>query len=348
MERYKRQIKLKEVGENGQKLINDSKVLVVGVGGLGCAILPYLISAGIGKIGIADGDLVEITNLSRQVIFNESSVGLHKVDEALNSLKNLNSECEIVKYQNYITNKNILKIFNLYDIIIDATDSLELRYLINDACVVLGKPFIYGSVHKYQGQVSTFNYKNGPTYRCLYPNQNAVIENCDEAGVMGTTVGLIGMIQANELMKLILKKGDNLSGKLLLYDSLNYKQEIYNFSKNKNILVNKSQFSIHLNNKINNINFKEALNYRNSIFLDVRESNEIPKIVKNDFVNIPLSELKEKINLLNSKTWIMIFCQTGKRSILAKRILDDNDFLKLKLINEGAKEISQLIEKNKK
>ena len=130
MERYKRQIKLKEVGENGQKLINDSKVLVVGVGGLGCAILPYLISAGIGKIGIADGDLVEITNLSRQVIFNESSVGLHKVDEALNSLKNLNSECEIVKYQNYITNKNILKIFNLYDIIIDATDSLELRYLI--------------------------------------------------------------------------------------------------------------------------------------------------------------------------------------------------------------------------
>ena len=165
---------------------------------------------------------------------------------------------------------------------------------------------------------------------------------------MGTTVCLIGMIQANELMKLILKKGDNLSGKLLLYDSLNYKQEIYNFSKNKNILVNKSQFSIHLNNEINNINFKEALNYRNSIFLDVRESNEIPKIVKNDFVNIPLSELKEKINLLNSKTWIMIFCQTGKRSILAKRILDDNDFLKLKLINEGAKEISQLIEKNKK
>ena len=217
MERYKRQINLPQVGINGQQKLRNAKVLLIGAGGLGNAILPYLTAAGIGNIGIIDGDRIEESNLQRQVLFSENAVGELKTVVVASHLRSLNSESDIKIYKKFLNTKNAISIIENYDVVVDATDSVSIRYLINDACVLTNKPFVYGSVYRFEGQVSVFNYKNGPTYRCLFKKKHTNVINCEDAGVLGTTVGLIGMFQANEVMKMILETGDILSGKLLLY-----------------------------------------------------------------------------------------------------------------------------------
>ncbi len=187
MERYKRQINLPQVGIDGQQKLLNAKVLVIGAGGLGNAILPYLTAAGIGHIGIIDGDRVEESNLQRQVLFTENSVGELKTEILASHLGSLNSKSDIKIYKEFLDAKNAVSIIGNYDVVVDATDSVSIRYLINDACILANKPFVYGSVYRFEGQVSVFNYKNGPTYRCLFKKKHTNVTNCEDAGVLGTT-----------------------------------------------------------------------------------------------------------------------------------------------------------------
>ena len=196
------------------------KVLVIGAGGLGAAILPYLASAGVGEIGIIDDDFIEVSNLHRQVIYKNSAVGKSKVEEAKLMISELNPLIKVNAFAEKLSGKNAISLFEKYDSIVDATDNISIKYLINDACVLTNKPMVYGSIFRFQGQVSVFNYQNGPTYRCLYPDENSNVLNCEDAGVIGVSVGIIGMLQANEVIKMILGIGEVLSGKILVYNIL--------------------------------------------------------------------------------------------------------------------------------
>ncbi|MEP7094515.1 MAG: HesA/MoeB/ThiF family protein, partial [Flavobacterium sp.] len=260
--RYNRQIILPEVGETGQSKLLKSSVLIIGAGGLGTAILPYLAAAGVGEIGIVDDDIIELSNLQRQVIYKSSSVGKLKVDEAKAMVAELNPQVKINAIAEKLSGKNAIRLFENYDIIVDATDNISIKYLINDACMVTNKPMVYGSVFRFQGQVSVFNYKNGPTYRCLYPDENTAAANCVDAGVIGISVGIIGMLQANEVIKMILGIGEVLSSKILVYNVLNNEQQKYDFEKNEAVVMNKESFQRKYNgaeNQVEEISAKAVL-----------------------------------------------------------------------------------------
>ena len=225
--RYFRQLTLRGFGVAAQEKLLSSKVLVIGAGGLGCPMLQYLAAAGIGTIGIADFDKVSLTNLHRQILYTANDIGAYKAEKAKNYLLNLNPEINIVSYIEKISSENVNEIISAYDVIIDATDNLEARYIINDACVVLNKPFVLGAIHEYQGQVAILNYSDRETnktvnYRDIFPNLSAGSElpNCEANGVLGVLCGIIGTMQANEAIKLIAGIGTPLINKLLTYDSL--------------------------------------------------------------------------------------------------------------------------------
>ena len=219
MERYNRQIILPEIGEEGQRKIAQASVLVVGVGGLGNLVCSYLIAAGIGKLTMIDADTVSIHNLQRQILYRESQVGKSKALEAKNSLHDLNSHVEIIAYDEYFNEKNAAEIVKDADIVIDATDNFKTRYLINDVCVKLGKPFIYGAIAEYCGQLAVFNYDQGATYRCLYPDEEEMIASQKKVvGVMGILPGTIACLQVNEAFKLITGYGELSNDKLFQID----------------------------------------------------------------------------------------------------------------------------------
>ncbi|MBL4654485.1 MAG: molybdopterin-synthase adenylyltransferase MoeB, partial [Bacteroidia bacterium] len=235
---YQRHIILPEIGKKGQEKLINAKVLVVGAGGLGCPILSYLAAAGIGTIGIIDADVVDATNLHRQVLYGKDDIGKPKVEIAKKKLSQLNPFIQINIYQERLDSSNALKIFQDYDLIADGTDNFPTRYLINDACVISDKPFVFGSIFKFEGQVSVFNFKNksgkkGPTYRCLFPEPPSPgsVPNCAEIGVMGVLPGIIGSMQANEVIKIFIGIGDVLNGKLLVYDSLTAEVNTLNFDR---------------------------------------------------------------------------------------------------------------------
>ncbi len=347
MERYKRQINLPQVGIDGQQKLKNTKVLVIGAGGLGNAILPYLSAAGIGTIGIIDGDRVEKSNLQRQVLFSENSIGKSKVEIAASHLRPLNSEIEINIYNQFLHAKNAVSILENYDVIVDATDTVSIRYLINDACMLAGKPFVYGSVYRFEGQVSVFNYKNGPTYRCLFKKKTTNVINCEEAGVLGTTVGIIGMLQANEVMKIILETGDVLSGKLLLYNTLNNNQDIIKFKKDDSIKIDRDFYeSEYLIDRIVHINAQEAIT-GNSQLIDVREYGELPEIDSEKIIKMPLSKMESDIHLLSKEKLYSVFCQHGIRSLTAINLLKIHGFYKVKNIKDGARVIKNILENEK-
>ena len=204
-ERYTRQTILKGFGPEGQQKLAEAKVLVVGAGGLGVPVLTYLNAMGVGKIGIVDNDVVSITNLHRQVLYAQSDVGQSKVMAALVKLKAQNPATNLVVYNSFLDTKNALEIVAEYDVVVDTSDNFPTRYLVNDACVILKKPFIYGALHGYEGQVSVFNYQGGPTYRCLFPKMpmENEVPNCNEHGVLGIIPGIIGNLQALETVKVI-------------------------------------------------------------------------------------------------------------------------------------------------
>ena len=334
--RYNRQTILPQVGNAGQEKLSAAKVLVVGAGGLGCAVLPYLVSAGVGTIGIIDHDVVEESNLQRQVLYKESSVGKSKVEEAKKYLNGLNSSVNIQTYNTKLDAGNVIELFGNYDIIVDATDTIGLRYLINDASIITGKPFVYGSVFKFEGQVSVFNYKNGPTYRCLYPNKNAIVQSCTEAGVMGIVVGTTGMLQANEVIKMILGIGEVLSGELLIYNNLSNDQHKFKFQKNTGIVVDEHFFkNEHLSQSEIEITAESALE-KKCVLVDVRELHETPKLELENSIQIPISQLKNKLNSLDKGDEIMLYCQSGIRSLQAVHILKEHNFKNVKSVQGGA------------
>lgn len=238
MHRYKRHIMLEEVGETGQQKLLDSKVLIIGAGGIGCPTSLYLAAAGIGTIGIIDNDVIDITNLQRQILYTEMDVGRYKVDIAKRKLLNLDSSINVISYKERLDIYNVEKIFSEYDIILDGTDNFNTRYLINDACVKLGIPNIHGSVFQFDGQVSVFypQYKEGnsPCYRCVFPSPPPVemAPSCAEAGVFGVLPGLIGLFCAKEALKLILDIGQPLIGKLLVLDTLSSSFETFEIDQN--------------------------------------------------------------------------------------------------------------------
>ena len=345
--RYNRQINLPQVGSAGQQKLKQAKVLVIGAGGLGCAVLPYLVSAGIGKIGIIDGDKVDETNLQRQILYSESSIGNSKVNEAKAKLESLNSTIIIESYNEFLNPKNARAVIKNYDIIVDATDTISIRYLINDVCVLENKPFVYGSVYRFEGQISVFNYKNGPTYRCLFKDEKAIVQNCEEVGVLGTTVGFVGMLQANEVVKIILEIGEVLAGKLLIYNALTNDQNIFQFVKDANSYIDEKFYeSEYLNDKIIEIPAQEAI-AADALFLDVREWHETPKLNFDNSIQIPLSVLKNELGKLNKEENILVYCQSGKRSLQALKILNKNQFKNIRSIKGGAIAINEIISNEK-
>ncbi len=223
--RYSRHLILPEVGLEGQKRLKAASVLCVGTGGLGSPLLLYLAAAGVGRIGIVDFDVVDHSNLQRQVIHGTSWVGKPKIESAKNRIHEINPYCQVDLYETALSSANALEIIRPYDIVVDGTDNFPTRYLVNDACVLLDKPNVYGSIFRFEGQATVFNYEGGPNYRDLYPEPPppGMVPSCAEGGVLGILPGIIGVIQATETVKIILKKGNTLSGRLVLYDALNMK-----------------------------------------------------------------------------------------------------------------------------
>lgn len=222
LDRYARHIVLPGVGGAGQTKLKESSVLVVGAGGLGSPILMYLAAAGVGRIGIVEMDAVDLSNLQRQVLYTTAEVGQPKTEAAKGRLEALNPHVSIETFALRLTSENALDILRLYDLVVDASDNFPTRYLVNDACVLLGKPLVYGAIHQFEGQVSVFNRRGGPCYRCLYPDppEPGSVPSCAEAGVFGVLPGVIGSLMATEAVKILLELGESLSGKLLLYDGL--------------------------------------------------------------------------------------------------------------------------------
>lgn len=349
--RYNRQIILPEVGFNGQQKLQQAKVLIIGAGGLGVAVLPYLAAAGIGEIGIIDDDRIEVTNLQRQVIYKSSSVGKSKVLEASAMALELNPSIKINAITEKLDFKNAISLFEQYDIMVDATDNLTTKYLINDACCVTNKPFVYGSIYKFEGQVAVFNYENGPTYRCLFPEENNEVRNCKDAGVMGISVGIIGMFQANEVLKMVLGIGELLSGKLLVYNMLNNEQQKFEFSKISTNTIDRVAFE----NKYSSVETAtieisaalvlEQINNKNVVFLDVRNSEEYPKITIQNGLQIPLDRLESALHQLDRNAELFVFCQSGIRSKKAVEILVKHNFTNSKSISGGAKALDKILHK---
>jgi molybdopterin/thiamine biosynthesis adenylyltransferase/rhodanese-related sulfurtransferase len=351
--RYNRQIILPEMGENGQHKLSKAKVLIIGAGGLGAAVLPYLAAAGVGEIGIVDDDVIEVSNLQRQVIYKTSAVGNYKVEQAKAMVSELNPLVKVNSIAEKLSGKNAISLFEQYDIIVDATDNLSIKYLINDACLVTNKPMVYGSIFRFQGQVSVFNYQDGPTYSCLYPDENSQSLNCEDAGVIGISVGIIGMLQANEVIKIILEIGEVLSGKILVYNILNNEQQKYDFEKNTDTVMTKEAFQKKYNsieNQIEEIAAEAILDEIDNdevLFLDVRNEEELPKLNFKNRIQIPLMKLENQIEKLNPNQTIYIYCQSGIRSKIAAELLQKKNFKNVKSITGGALALSQILKEEK-
>ena len=332
LNRYNRQIILAGFGPQAQTALSNSKVLVVGAGGLGVPVLTYLNAMGVGSIGIIDGDRVSLSNLHRQVLFAEIDVGRHKADAALEKLKAQNSETRLLVHKMFLTKENALQTMNDYDVIVDASDNFPTRYLINDACVILKKPFVYGALHAFEGQVSVFNYQNGPTYRCLYPTlpKPNEVPDCNENGVLGVLPGIIGNLQALETVKLITGLGKTLSGKLLLFDGLaNTFQKIAFSAKSEHLRREtlEPEYGFECGNDVENTNvngttfntvdaatFLSLAEFENTQLIDVRTPREFVRNHLQISINIPLSELELRQDEINFERKIYVVCQSGIRS----------------------------------
>ncbi len=333
--RYSRHISIPTIEEAGQERLKSGRVLVVGAGGLGSPTLLYLAAAGIGKIGIIDPDIVDLSNLQRQVLYTMDDIGKPKVEIAKARILAANPNIQVEIYQDTLTAENAKHIVESYDIVVDGTDNFPTRYLVNDVCVLLDKINVYGSVYRFEGQVSVFNYTSkegvvGPNYRDLYPvppNAGSV-PNCAEGGVLGVLPGIIGSLQANEVIKIVANVGEPLSGKLLLFDALTLESRILTFNKNEDTnitdLINYEQFcgTEILNNmsEVKEITVTELKEWKDSKkdfqLIDCREQYEF------DFCNldgelIPLGNIIEQAEKISKDKDVVIHCRSGQRSATA-------------------------------
>ena len=329
-ERYARHLVLPDVGSEGQEKLLKSSVLVVGAGGLGSPALMYLAAAGVGRIGIVDNDNVSSSNLQRQIIHSTSSIGSAKVKSASYRISELNPDVLIEEIEEKLTSENSIQIISKYDVVIDGTDNFESRYLIGDSCEILGKPWIFGSIHRFEGQVSSFNFKDGPNYRDLFPSPPPpeLAPNCSEAGVLGILPGIVGTIQATEAIKIILGIGNCLSGELLVIDALTMDFRKLEFSLNtereKVTSLPKKQ-----EKGFSEITAKEFAERRNNgwtpFLLDVRRSHEeqISSIGGTDSRIMHL-EIPSRLEELPSQGDIVVYCRSGQRSDAVARFIVDS------------------------
>ncbi len=342
-DRYQRQVVLKEFGEQGQQKLLGAKVLVIGAGGLGCPALLYLAAAGIGFIGIADDDIVQLSNLHRQVLYSVEDIGLAKATRAAEILSRLNPSIEIVAYPERLTVSNAFTIIQNFDIVIDGTDNFASRYMINDACVLLDKPLVYGAVSTYEGQVAVFNIsahgRKSANYRDLFPDppQQHEVPNCEAAGVLGVLPGIVGTMQASETIKLLTGIGEPLINQVLTYSSLT--NEIYKLkispSADTSLLIPKNQAAFENTDyewlcgavtaarfEIGRDLFDQLLSDGNIDVIDVREKGESPVIDVFPCRQIPLSTLDKQLSLLTKDTVVAV-CQSGTRSLLAAKKISE-------------------------
>ncbi|WP_316789033.1 HesA/MoeB/ThiF family protein [Pedobacter frigoris] len=329
MKRYDRQIRLTEVGIEGQLKLQQSSVLVIGAGGLGCPALLYIVGAGIGHIGIIDDDVVDETNLHRQVLYHMADIGKSKAIAAAEKLQLLNPYVNFKAYPHRLTAENATELLRQYDIIVDGSDNFATRYLVNDTCVVLNRVLVFGSIFQFEGQVSVFNYQNGPDYRSLYPEPPASedVPNCAESGVIGPLPGIVGSIMANEVIKIVCGFGEVLSGKLLTFNTLDNETLILNFHKEvkkpgcpstkdpikKIQAINKSELNISDLQKWND----DKTSYQ---LIDVREPYEYDEY-NTGGINIPLYSLNEHIPELLKHPILVFCCSSGIRSKIAVNLL---------------------------
>lgn len=326
-QRYSRHLLMQEFGLQAQIKLKQAKVLVVGAGGLGCPCLLYLAAAGLGTLGIADDDVVDISNLQRQVIFDTGDLGLPKAECAKAHILAKNPLLKIHTYGR-ITVDNVLHIASEYDLIIDGSDNFSTRYLLNDACVILNKPYIYGALFKFEGQVSTFNFQQGPTYRCLYPEAPPAgeVKGCGEAGVLGVLPGIIGTWQATEAIKVITGIGEVLSGSLLIINLLNNQFDTFSFRANprhRNIktLGTDNDACVFDPQSITYQTLNDWLQKDESLqLIDVREEFEFESYNIGG-INIPLDELEDKMDRVCGGNKIVVICQSGARSAKAIQLI---------------------------
>lgn len=371
--RYSRHLILPEVGMAGQKKLRASSVLVIGAGGLGCPISLYLTAAGIGRLGLVDFDVVDRTNLQRQVLYGESVIGVQKVEAAVERLKDLNPDVEIETYSVKLTSENTLQIMSDYDIIVDGTDNFPTRYLTNDAAVILGKPYIYGSIFRFEGQVSVFlsrpfnGFDRGPCYRCLFPAPPppGAVPSCAEGGVLGVLPGIIGTIQAAEAIKLILGIGEPLIGKMMLIDTLRMEFRTVKIRRNPNCpicgdnptireLIDYEEFCGLRRGEVPESDdmviapqkLKEKIDAGEPLLLlDVREPEELEiSEFPHPYKNIPVDDLPERANELDLTTDIVIFCRNDMRSRLAAQMLKRLGFTRVKVLKGGINAWAQEID----
>ncbi len=357
--RYSRHLIMPEVTMEGQKRLKAAKVLCIGTGGLGAPLTMYLAAAGVGTIGLVDFDTVDVTNLQRQIVHRESSVGQPKIDSAERTLKEINPYVNIVKHEVMLTSENALDILKDYDVIADGTDNFQTRYLVNDACVLLGKPNAYGSIFRFEGQASVFFAKDGPCYRCQYPEPPppGMVPSCAEGGVLGVLPGIIGVIQAIEVVKLILSEGQTLIGRLLMFNALKMSFREFKVRKDPNCpicgehptithLIDYDEFcgvgrgdeglTLATGEEISAKELKAKMDSGDKFtLLDVREPYEyaIGHIPGSKLV--PLGTVKERLHEFDTSDEIVLHCKSGKRSSEALQVFKQAGFKKLQNLQGG-------------
>ena len=353
--RYGRHLIMPEVGMQGQKKLKAARVLVVGTGGLGSPLCLYLAAAGVGKIGLVDFDQVDQSNLQRQVIFSVRDVGRPKLEAAKDRILELNPNIQVENYEIRLTSENALDIIKDYDIVVDGTDNFPTRYLVNDACVLLGKVNVYGSIYRFEGQISVFDAKQGPCYRCLYPEPPppGMVPSCAEGGVLGVLPGVVGTLQAVETIKLIIRKGESLVGRLLLFDALNMDLRELKLKKNPNCPICGQNPSIKslidyeafcgLNqserlseeNEITVTELKETIDTGRVKLIDVREPHEYEICKIEGSTLIPLGDVPNRLNEFNLTDEYVFYCHVGGRSARAVSLLRQLGFKRVKNLTGG-------------
>ncbi|MEL6128707.1 MAG: molybdopterin-synthase adenylyltransferase MoeB [Cyanobacteria bacterium J06627_3] len=348
-ERYSRHLILPEVGVDGQKRLKAASVLCIGTGGLGSPLILYLAAAGVGRIGLVDFDVVDYSNLQRQIIHGTSWVDKPKIESAKNRILEINPHCQVDLFNTRLSSDNALKIFEPYDIVVDGTDNFPTRYLVNDACVLLNKPNVYGSIYRFEGQATVFNYEDGPNYRDLYPEPPppGLVPSCAEGGVLGILPGIIGVIQATETIKIILGEGNTLSGRLLLYNSLDMSfrelklrpnpvrpviEELIDYEQFCGIpdaaAAEAAQKAASAEMSVTELKGLLDSGVDNYVLLDVRNPNEYEIAKIPGSVLIPLSDIEngsgvEKVRELVNGHKLIAHCKMGGRSAKALSILKD-------------------------
>jgi molybdopterin/thiamine biosynthesis adenylyltransferase/rhodanese-related sulfurtransferase len=356
--RYSRHLIMPEVGMDGQLKLKQASVLLVGAGGLGAPLGLYLAAAGIGRIGMVDFDVVDFTNLQRQVIHGTKDVGRKKLDSAFDSMRDINPFVELKGYDTALSSENAFGIFKDYDYVVDGTDNFPTRYLVNDACVLLKKPNVYGSIFRFEGQATVFAYEGGPCYRCLYPEPPppGLVPSCAEGGVLGILPGIIGLIQATETVKLILGAGQSLVGRLLLYDALGMKFRELKLRRNPECpvcgdhptitkLIDYQEFCgipahpaepAPVTGEIDVAEVKARRDRGDSfVLLDVREPHEYQIARIPDTRLIPLGDLPKRLNELNQNDEFVVHCKSGMRSAKAVDLMKQSGFKKVRNMTGG-------------